>query len=245
MKTLLVFLFLSVGAHGQVLHIGDSLSVGAFGADIYNDLKNRGIDISTRAVGGSVLGDYLTGKATSLGYRVDDKIFAGGKVIPNPKIEDLVAQKKPKFVVIQNGTNSAWAFVSPKYGPSFIKDQTQRFLEKLGKGTGCLYILPPKRVSKTYNEKMQNELALTLLEAVGDSCKIFDTRGYFDEHYKKLNIDQKLLVNIIPPPDGIKNFKDFKPGPDNVHFSKGEYKRWASEVLKYLPELVTSSRPKQ
>ncbi len=127
MKTLFTALCLCIvsagvlhaGAPGRVLMIGDSLSVGAFGPDVYRYLAARcgRQNVALYASCGSAPEHWLAGEPTfytRCGFREQTPArsalidFVNGHAPPpvaTPKLESLLDRYRPKAVLVQLGTN--------------------------------------------------------------------------------------------------------------------------------------------
>jgi len=139
----------------RVLVIGDSHSVGPFGRQIHDLIKNdERYQVKTVGSCGSVARWYFTGTTSPCGFYqqdLDGKVTRAPKA-PTPLVENLLAEVKPDYVVIELGGN--YTNTSDEF---MLKDTTALldFIEsKLGKGrcvwTGVPDSRNPERIPRLY-----------------------------------------------------------------------------------------------
>jgi len=155
---------------GTVLFVGDSHSVGPFGARLDGLLRGAGHNTASYASCGSIAQWWVNAKPTSCGYffRGLDGAADRGLKAPTPVFTDLLASVKPDIVVVELGAN---------YGgnPSddfAIKDMGDMAARIKAAGAECYWVTKPN--SRLNQDQTARLIALTG-KAVSGSCKVFDS----------------------------------------------------------------------
>jgi hypothetical protein len=171
MKTLLLLFFITFNAQAAtVLFVGDSHSVGPFGWNLDQNLRDAGHEVATYASCGSIPRWWSTGQKTTCGYFSRD--LKGTKLQLNqaitPLMSTLLSQIKPDVVVMEFGGN----YLNTPSDDFIVKD-IQAFVSKIkASGAACFWITNPD----TRNNRHAIPRILGLIKkAVGNDCPIFES----------------------------------------------------------------------
>jgi hypothetical protein len=210
----------------RVLMVGDSLTVGAFGAALRDFLIARcGVNnVAVYGSCGSSPEDWLRSHAefvTKCGYReqtprrnilLDYKNGRRPKRVITPRIEDLLQTHRPNVVVIQLGTNWMDAIAAGAPGKeseyNLILD---RFTETLHSSPGVrriVWITPPD--SAHFAGRTQRTIERLIVNGAG--------RGQYEL------ILSSRLTHYIPG----------KTGGDGIHYNSEAGTEWARRVAREL-----------
>ena len=218
MHFLFLAALLSLPAQAKTLLVGDSHSVGEFGATLENELPA----LKRYAVSGSRAGDWLKPKMCP---RKEDCPYFRGYVSPKgyfpgevPKtflgLPRLLKQEKPDLVVVALGTNDA---------NLHCRRATELGIAEITKLAGlipakkCKWVGPPvytrgpleKSCGADY-QKFVNQLKAAV---VASGCEFIDSR------------------EILDPKTGLAIEAD---SGDEVHFSAETARIWARSVAKHF-----------
>jgi len=216
----------------KVLLIGDSMTVGDFGAELQDYLTKRFTRDAVAVYGscGSSPEHWLRGEPEYLskcGYREytpkTEIIYDFGSGKPPqpalaPKLEDLVEIFDPYVVIVQQGTN--WMdgmpenLVIPNSGYSHTMDRLVAAIRENGNtGRQIVWITPPD--SSKYSAAVKTK--------VFDIIKSASDRDAFQI------IDSRPMTHYVPG----------QSGSDGVHYNGKEAKSWAAQVERDLNQLIS------
>jgi hypothetical protein len=189
-----------IAISGEVVIIGDSLSVGSpwdddkksrsgLGRELGKLLEQDGHKVSVVASCGSSPLSYISKYKTfntPCGYY---QKYAGEEKIDRsksetPKLKDILGgRKSPDLMVIQQGTNLYWAIQNgtPKYVEDKVAELLQEYKASAPRGK-CLWIGPPailkinqRSVTKEQTELMTNSIKAGIVKS-GVNCEFIDSR---------------------------------------------------------------------
>jgi hypothetical protein len=200
----------------RVLFLGDSLSIGAFGKTLDHRMRETGLDVFTVVAGGASpyywLGSYQSLPCT-IGYwqktPEDEKRLGYVKAVP--KIESLISDYRPNYVVIQTGIN-LYATLRSKRRP---KDENVAEVRSLidqmcyaitQGGAKAYWILPPHSHELRYPKDLQDELASIMSGVV----KTYNGAVFESQKFTK--------------------FTDPYPSTDGIHYGTEQSESWAERV---------------
>lgn len=202
--------------HGRVLFLGDSFSIGSFGRTLDNRMRENGLDVFTVVAGGASpyywLSSYQSLPCT-IGYweKSPDDEKRLGYVKAVPKVEDLLTEIRPDFVVIQTGVN-LYATLRSKRRP---KEQNVKEVRQLidqmclsiaKRGAKSYWVLPPHSHEARYPIELQNELADLMKNVVKEyNGAVFESQKYT-------------------------RFTDPYPSTDGIHYGPKDAAVWAERV---------------
>jgi len=171
MKTILFLLLISLNTQAAtVLFVGDSHSVGPFGWNFDQNLRDARHEVATYASCGSIPRWWSTGQKTTCGYFSRD--LKGTKIQLNqaitPLISSLLSNIKPDVVVMEFGGN----YLNTPSDDFVVKD-IKTFVAKIkASGAACFWITNPD----TRNNRHAIPRILGLIKkAVGEDCPIFES----------------------------------------------------------------------
>jgi len=153
-----------------VLFIGDSHSVGPFGWQMDENLRNDGHTVATFASCGSIPKWWSTGQKTTCGYFARD--IHGAKTqattMTTPLIKDILIDMRPDAVILEFGGN----YVNTPSDQFVINDIKSIVKTIKDTGASCFWITNPD----TRNNRHHIPRILNLIKtAVGDDCPIFES----------------------------------------------------------------------
>lgn len=200
----------------RVLYLGDSLSIGAFGKTLDARMRETGLDVFTVVAGGASpyywLGSYQSLPCT-IGYwektPQDERRLGYVKAVP--KIESLISDYHPNYVVVQTGIN-LYATLRSKRRP---KDENVAEVRSLidqmcyaitQSGAKAYWILPPHSHEMRYPKELQEELA----SIMGSVVKTYNGAVFESQKFTK--------------------FTDPYPSTDGIHYGSEESENWAERV---------------
>lgn len=154
-----------------VLFIGDSHSVGPFGWQLDENLRQAGHQVATYASCGSIPKWWNNGQKTTCGYFSKD--LKGMKTQtnahPTPLIKNLLNDIRPDVVILEFGGNYV-------YTPSeeFIINDMKGIVQQVkASGAQCFWVTNPD----TRSHKTENPRVWRLIkEAISNECPIFESQ---------------------------------------------------------------------
>jgi hypothetical protein len=165
-------------AHGSILYIGDSHSVGTFGRSLDGLLRARYGDdrVWSYASCGSRTSHWISGRRTTCGYSetLPGALTHRTRRHRTPLLQDLLVAHRPVLTVVSLGGNHRGqrqeVFVANVRAlAQLIRDQ----------GSQCLWIGPPpgrqRRPTRGLNRSEIQDLLPTVL---ADLCTVIDSRHY-------------------------------------------------------------------
>lgn len=212
-----LFALSALGENIKVLHVGNSLTAGDFGASMnafyassYGK-ENVVVIGSCGASPESYLKSYRT-YSTRCGYRAHTpegtliRDFVNGhapKATPTPKLETLLSKYNPKFVVVELGTN--WMDGFSESRDSKIIEQ---FVSIVGQsGAKLIWITPPD--SSHYSRSVQTGVKSVIMNSA--------------RKHKFQTIDSSLLTHYTRASGG-----------DGIHYNTKQAKEWAAKVIAQI-----------
>lgn len=204
------------GDSGRVLFLGDSFSIGAFGRTLDTRMRENGLDVFTVVAGGASPYYWLSSYQSlpcAIGYweKTPEEERRLGYIKAVPKIENLLTDIRPDFVVVQTGVN-LYATLRSKRRP---KEQNVAEVRKLidqmclsiaKRGAKSYWVLPPHSHESRYPIELQNELA-TLMKSV---VKEYNGAVFESQKYTQ--------------------FTDPYPSTDGIHYGPKDAAVWAERV---------------
>lgn len=204
----------------RVLFLGDSLSIGAFGATLDSSMRAAGFEVHTVVAGGASpyywLKNYQSLPCT-IGFWEKSPTSERrlGYVRAVPKLEDLLVQHKPNLVVVQTGIN-LYATLRSKRRPkednvAEVQSLIEQMCYSISKGGATSYwILPPHSHEKRYPIELQEELASIMRRTV----KRFDGEVFESGE--------------------VTHFDDPYPATDGIHYGPADAREWATKVSTHF-----------
>ncbi len=208
----------------QILYLGDSLSLGAFGQTFDQEMRSSGYDVHTVVAGGASpyywLKSYQSLPCT-IGFweKTTESERRLGYVRAVPKLEDLMQAKKPDIVVVQTGIN-LYATLRSKRKPKEenvheVRSLIEQMCESIA-NTGAIsyWILPPHSHEERYPLELQEELTSLMEGAVQQyHGMVFESRN-------------------------VTHFNDPYPATDGIHYGPTEAREWAEKVSMAFLEIA-------
>ena len=158
----------------NILFIGDSHSVGTFGKVEDSLLRGLpGFGVATYASCGSSPDWWTLGRPTTCGYMWKDLSgnVQSGTDATTPLISTLLAQIKPMFTVVEQGTNLYGAPLD--YASSTSQALAQAIVNS---GSKCIWIGPPTSAQQDGTPEGQMWDAMTAV--LSPLCQVIDSRPY-------------------------------------------------------------------
>jgi hypothetical protein len=201
----------------RVLYLGDSMSMGAFGAKLDEEMREAGFDVYTFVAGGATpyywLSRYSTIKGP-IGYWEKTPLRERRQSVISavPKVESLLERYDPDVVVVQTGTN----LYAPLRSKRRTKENNVKEVEGLLNhmleaatqgGRRCYWISPPEAHVGRYPAELQAELADLTKRVVSREARYFDSRR-------------------------VTKYTDPYPKNDGIHYGATEAKEWATYVVQ-------------
>ncbi|MDF1755867.1 MAG: hypothetical protein P1U89_23970 [Verrucomicrobiales bacterium] len=232
--SLILALALTGIAHAEktrVLYLGDSLSMGAFGKTLDSGLRSQGLEVYTVVAGGASPYYWLKAYQSlpcTIGFWEKSPISERkvGYVRAVPKIEDMLEEHNPEFVVVQTGIN-LYATLRSRRRPKDenvleIRSLIEQMSHSIAKsGATAYWILPPHSHERRYSLELQNEL-------------------------------RSIMRNVISDYDGavfesseVTRFTDPYPATDGIHYGPTEAAAWASKVRADLSVFIHEHKSKR
>jgi lysophospholipase L1-like esterase len=219
------------GSGFRVLMVGDSLTVGGFGAAMQDYLLRRfgTRNVAVYASCGSSPEQWLRSGPdfiTKCGYRQQTPQgtvlydFQNGKrpqAVLTPKLEDLVSSFHPTTVIVQLGTNWMDGMVpNSAMNQSSYSEILDRFVIAAHDGSHTVHqivwITPPD--ASRYSAEVKR--------SVRDLIKRAAQKDSFQ------TIDSNTMTHYVPG----------KSGSDGVHYNSEEAKQWANSVVRVLDPML-------
>jgi hypothetical protein len=232
----LIVIFLSLFASARaektrVLYLGDSLSMGAFGKTLDSGLRNQGIEVYTVVAGGA--SPYYWLKAyqslpSTIGFWEKTPINERkvGYVRAVPKLEDMLEEHSPHFVVVQTGIN-LYATLRSRRRPKDenvleIRSLIEQMSHSIAKsGATPYWVLPPHSHERRYSLALQNELATIMRNVISDyGGAVFESSE-------------------------VTRFTNPYPATDGIHYGPTEAAAWASKVRADLSVFIHEQKAKR
>lgn len=218
-----------VSAKPRILYLGDSLSIGAFGQTFDNSLRSAGFEVHTVVAGGASpyywLKDYEALPCT-IGFweKSPTSERRVGYVRAVPKLEDLIADRKPNVVVVQTGINLYATLRSKRRAKSDNIAEVTSLIEQMcyaiSKGGAVSYwVLPPHSHEKRYPQSLQDELSSIM-------------RGVVYKYEGEVFESQKVT-----------KFVDPYPATDGIHYGPEEARGWAVKVSTHFNDYMRVTPP--
>lgn len=211
----------------KVLYLGDSLSMGAFGETLDTNLRERGADLVTVVAGGS--SPYYWLKAyqslpSTIGYweKTPERERRMGQIRAVPKMEALIEEHQPEYVVIQTGVNLYATLRSRRRPKSENVAEVRSLIEQMchsvaKAGAKAYWILPPNSHERRYSPKLQFELASIMIDSI--------------EEYGGAIFKSSQHTTYTDP----------YPATDGVHYSKKDSTIWANKVSADLSVFIQTN----
>ena len=215
----------------RILYLGDSMSMGAFGKTMDQEMREAGFDVYTFVAGGATpyywLSRYSTIKGP-IGYWEKTPSQERRQKVTRgvPKVEALLERYDPDVVVVQTGTNLYASLRSKRRTKANnvkeVEGLLNHMVEATTQGGRKLYwITPPQAHEGRYPAELQAELAELTKRVVSREARVFDSRS-------------------------VTRYTDPYPKNDGIHYGPTEAKQWASHVIQDFRQFMGSgSRPPQ
>lgn len=195
-----------IGPGNNVLMIGDSHTVGAFGDELTNKLRGTGAKVSSYGSSGSSPSWWLNGTQTTSGFigrHADGSVDQPAdwrSPHATPNLEQLIQQQHPDTLVVNLGANFRGA------SPQQIKQQ----VDGIGKvaqqnHVRLIWVGPPRQQSD-----------------MGNSAGI-------DAFNQQLAQDVKPYGTYI----ASSPYTSYN-GPDGIHYNSGPARSWADQVYNQI-----------
>ncbi|MEQ1858412.1 MAG: hypothetical protein ABMA13_00590 [Chthoniobacteraceae bacterium] len=211
----------------QILMIGDSLSVGPFGATLQEKLIDRfgGANVSIYASCGSSPEHWLLTEpvfVTRCGYREKTaktsfvREYENGRrpmATGTPKVERLIGKHGAQIVIVQLGTN--WM---DDFAPRITEEEVKKkaaILARMGgalRGRKVFWILPPDTTK--FSRAVESTVRSLILRAA--------------RTYRFGIIDSSDMTHYVVG----------RTGSDGVHYGGADARSWASQVMVQLARNV-------
>lgn len=216
-------------AKSKVLYLGDSLSIGTFGATFDSSLRSSGFEVKTVVAGGASpyywLKNYQPLPCT-IGFweKTDTSERRVGYVRAVPKLEDLIADSKPNVVVVQTGINLYATLRSKRRTKEENVREVRSLIDQMcfsiaQGGAVSYWVLPPQSHEERYSRELQDELASLM-------------RGVVEKYEGTVFESQKVT-----------KFVDPYPATDGIHYGPEEARGWAVQVSQHFNDFMSVSTP--
>lgn len=201
-------------ARPRVLYLGDSHSLGGFGANLDRLLREEGLDVSTYVAGAGSPYFWLEKAfpiAASLGAweKTAHKERREELSLAVPKVEGLLRSCRPQVVVVQAGTQ-LYAPLGQGTAESLdqVRGVVEEFCRTISKSRAWIYwIAPPTAHPKRVEPALRSELEEILRESV--------------THYQgRVFASAAVTEWSVPYPDAS----------DGLHYGAVEARQWAEAV---------------
>lgn len=218
----------------EVLVVGDSHNVGFFGDALYQGLQDQ-LGLSVRSVGlaGASGTTYAADKEAlrtlkagfanrQRGQRV---VTPAGTPVTVPKLSDLIAEEKPRLVVVELGDN--FAGYKSKVPDSFVAKQVEMVLKEIEKKSPaprCFWITPVwtdqegTGLYKKTNTRL-SEVNKLIKKAAGTRCTVIDSTQ-----------DLGLVKTDLPVLS------------DGIHFGKQSGTKWGKAAAQRISDLLRATK---
>ncbi len=161
----------------RILHLGDSLSIGAFGKTLNHSMRSSGFLAHTVVAGGA--SPYCWRKnyqvhPCTIGFweKSPSAERLLGYVMAVPKLEDLIAGHKPNVVVVQTGINLYATLRSKRRTKEENVAEVRSLIGQISyaiakAGATSYWVLPPhsheKKCTSDTKREIGTEMALTIV----------------------------------------------------------------------------------
>jgi len=213
----------AVPAAQRILYLGDSMSMGAFGKKLDEEMRNSGLEVYTYVAGGATPYYWLSRYSpisSSIGYwqKTPQNDVRKRYIKAVPKVEALINEHQPDVVVVQTGTN----LYSTLRGKQRTREdnilEIEGLLEEMAKTVtreGCrvYWITPPDAHVRKYPVELQEAMAGIMKRVVGKYGVVFDSRS-------------------------VTKFTDPFPQTDGIHYGPTEASQWAQVVANDFKHFV-------
>ncbi|MCB1229612.1 MAG: SGNH/GDSL hydrolase family protein [Verrucomicrobiae bacterium] len=204
------------GGSGRVLFLGDSFSIGAFGRTLDTRMREDGLDVFTVVAGGASPYYWLSSYQSlpcAIGYweksPKDERRLGYIKAVP--KIEDLLTEIRPDFVVVQTGVNLYATLRSKRRPKDENVEEVRSLIDQMcfsiaKRGAKSYWVLPPHSHEARYPLDLQMELANLMKDVVKEyNGAVFESQKYT-------------------------HFTDPYPSTDGIHYGPDDATVWAERV---------------
>jgi len=200
----------------RVLYLGDSLSLGGFGKTLDSGLRSEGVELYTVIAGGASPYYWLKAYQTlpcTIGFWEKSPITERkvGYVRAVPKMEDMIEEHSPQFVVVQTGIN-LYATLRSRRQPKednileirTLIDQMSHSIAKAG--AAAYWIMPPHSHESRYSLELQKELSDIMRSVI---------KEYNGEIFESSEVTR---------------YTDPYPANDGIHFGHEQAAAWGEKV---------------
>lgn len=169
--TLLIFQS-SFAMASNILHIGDSHTVGSYGQELHQLLSNAGNKVTTIGCSGASAISYINGGYDCI--KEGMKFTLGSSTIQTSatleSFSNLIKNNQPEIIIISLGTNYL----------SSSSTQSQQLVNLIPPGITCYWVGPPHNKDVT---PQQLDYAVTQIESqVSSKCKYINSLDLTDEN---------------------------------------------------------------
>ncbi len=213
----------NAGAAQKILYLGDSMSMGAFGKKLDDEMRDTGLEVYTYVAGGATPYYWLSRYqpiSSSIGYwqKTPKNDVRKRYIKAVPKVEALINEHQPDVVVVQTGTNLYATLRSKQRTKEDNIREIEGLLEQMAKtvtSNGCrvYWITPPDAHVSKYPVALQEEMAGIMKRVVGKYGAVFDSRS-------------------------VTKFTDPYPQTDGIHYGPTEASQWAQVVANDFKHFV-------
>lgn len=213
---LLGFIFLSISLvtadSDTFLFLGDSHTVGSFGARLDELLREEAPRVVTYGVCGASPSWWFEGTKTRCGYffHEADSDATRGMRVKTPLISRLLEEWNPSVVIVALGAN-----LISESNASVSESSAKLAHVSVSLGARCVWVGPPHGRNKP--EPRFSEFYSVLKEAVSQNCEFIDSRPY--AHYPDVGGDGVHFDSL---------------GPEGVALARA----WAEAVFLQLLEVL-------
>ena len=215
----------------RILYLGDSLSMGAFGQTFDSSVRSDGFELYTVVAGGASPYYWLKSYQelpSTIGFwektpTTEKKINYIRSV---PKLENMIEDYKPQFVVVQTGIN-LYATLRSRRKPKDenvveVRSLIDQMCHSIAKsGARSYWILPPHSHERRYSKELQTELADIMRSVI---------REYGGAIFESSRVTRYTAAY---------------PANDGIHYGSPEAAAWASKVHADFLLIVRSAQRNQ
>jgi hypothetical protein len=211
----------------RVLYLGDSMSMGAFGKTLDQELRNAGLEVYTSVTGGATpyywLSDYSPVSSTIGHWRRtpdENRKFSSYKRVP--KVESLIESYNPDMVIVQTGTNMYATLRSKRRSEEANEKEVSYVYKKMCErvtqdGRRCFWITPPSAHEKRYPKELQQKMRDIMVKITKPYGDIYDSYATTD-------------------------YTDPFPQTDGIHYGPDKARAWAKDVAKEFINYATEGK---